>query len=133
MPTLVTNSGIVHYESYGRGRPVILLHGWLGSWALWRDTIAELGKEFRTYALDFFGFGDSLNRASGFTVDHYVELVNQFMDKLGIVKAPLIGHSMGGTVSLSMAHRHPEKVVKVAVIGSPINGASLNPFLKLSG
>jgi len=133
VPTLVTNSGIVHYESYGRGRPVILLHGWLGSWALWRDTIAELGKEFRTYALDFFGFGDSLNRASGFTVDHYVELVNQFMDKLGIVKAPLIGHSMGGTVSLSMAHRHPEKVVKVAIIGSPINGASLNPFLKLSG
>src|SRR5258706_303565 len=55
------------------------------------------------------------------------------MDNLGIVKAPLIGHSMGGTVSLSTAIRYPEKVVKIAVVGSPINGSSLNLLLKLSG
>lgn len=133
MPTLVTEQGIVHYEAYGRGRPVILLHGWLGSWALWRDTIGVLGKEFRTYALDFFGFGDSLDRNADFSVDNFVTLVSEFMDRLGIVKAPLVGHSMGGTVSLGVACRYPEKVVKVAVVGSPIDGASLNPFLKLSG
>lgn len=133
MPTLVTEQGIVHYEAYGRGRPVILLHGWLGSWALWRDTIEELGKEFRTYALDFFGFGDSIDRTQSAGVDNYVDLVAQFMDKLGISKAPLIGHSMGGTVSLGVANRYPQKVVKVVVIGSPINGSSLNFLLKLSG
>ncbi len=123
----------MHYEAYGRGRPVILLHGWLGSWALWRDTIEELGKEFRTYALDFFGFGDSIDRSKSVGVDNYVDLVAQFMDKLGIPKAPLIGHSMGGTVSLGVASRYPQKVVKVVVIGSPIVGSSLNFFLKLSG
>jgi pimeloyl-ACP methyl ester carboxylesterase len=133
VPTLVTEQGIVHYETYGRGRPVILLHGWLGSWALWRDTIEELGKYFRTYALDFFGFGDSLDRATDFSVSTYVEVVYQFMDKLGIVKAPLVGHSMGGSVSLGVAARYPEKVVKVIVIGSPVDGNSLNFFLKLSG
>jgi len=131
VPTLVTEKGIVHYETYGRGRPVILLHGWLGSWALWRKTIEELGKEFRTYALDFIGFGES--SGEGFTVDTYVEIVNLFMEKLGIVKAPLIGHSMGGTVSLGVAARYPEKIVKVVVVGSPIVGTSLNFFLKLSG
>lgn len=133
MPTLVTEQGIVHYETYGRGRPVILLHGWLGSWSLWRNTIEELGKHFKTYALDFFGFGDSLDRAANFSVSNYVDIVYQFMDRLGIVKAPLIGHSMGGTVSLGVASRYPEKVVKVIVIGSPIVGSSLNIFLKLSG
>lgn len=133
MPTLVTEQGIVHYETYGRGRPVILLHGWLGSWELWRDTIEILGREYRTYALDFFGFGDSLDRNANFSVSNYVDLVNEFMDRLGIVKAPLIGHSMGGTVSLGVAHRYPERVVKVTVIGSPIQGNSLNFFLKLSG
>lgn len=133
MPTLVTEQGIVHYEAYGRGRPVILLHGWLGSWALWRDTIELLGKQFRTYALDFFGFGDSMHHEADFSVANFVELVYQFMERLGIVKAPLIGHSMGGTVSLGVASRYPEKVVKVAVVGSPIAGNSLNPFLKLSG
>lgn len=133
MPALATESGIVHYESYGRGRPVILLHGWLGSWALWRDTIEQLGKEFRTYALDFFGFGEASDQGADFSVDTYVTLVDQFMDRLGIVKAPLVGHSMGGTVSLAVAQRYPEKVVKVAVIGSPVDGRSLNFFLKLSG
>lgn len=140
MPSLVTEPGIIHYETYGRGRPVLLLHGWLGSWALWRDTIEVLGRDFRTYALDFFGFGESgvvadelTRRASTYTVPIYVEMVRQFMDRMGIVKAPLIGHSMGGTVSLSMAINHPESVVKVAVIGSPIDGSSLNLLLKLSG
>jgi pimeloyl-ACP methyl ester carboxylesterase len=133
VPTLVTENGIVHYETYGRGRPVILLHGWLGSWALWRETIEELGKHFRMYALDFFGFGDSLDRSADFSVTNYVDLVHQFMERLGIVKAPLVGHSMGGTVSLGVATRYPEKVVKVIVIGSPIQGSSLNVFLKLSG
>ena len=133
MPTLVTEQGIVHYEAYGRGRPVLLLHGWLGSWALWRDTIEILGKEFRTYALDFFGFGESLDRTANFSVDNYVDSVHQFMDRLGIPKAPLIGHSMGGTVSLGASIRYPDLVVKTVVIGSPIQGKSLNLLLKLSG
>jgi pimeloyl-ACP methyl ester carboxylesterase len=60
-------------------------------------------------------------------------MVYQFMERMGIKKAPLIGHSMGGTVSLSTAIRYPEKVVKVCVIGSPIDGSSLNLLLKLSG
>ena len=133
MTTLVTEQGIVHYETFGRGRPVLLLHGWLGSWELWRDTIAYLGQDFRTYALDFFGFGHSGYTDESFTIENYVHLVNQFMEKLGIVRAPLVGHSMGGTVSLSCGIRHPEKVVKVVVIGSPVQGTSLNLLLKLSG
>ena len=133
MPTLVTEQGIVHYEAYGHGRPVLLLHGWLGSWALWRNTIEILGLEFRTYALDFFGFGESLDKAADFSVDNYVNSVYQFMDRLGIVKAPLIGHSMGGTVSLGASIRYPEQVVKTVVIGSPVQGNSLNLLLKFSG
>ena len=133
MPILVTEQGTVHYESYGRGRPVLLLHGWLGSWALWRNTIEILGKDFKTYALDFFGFGEAIDRTSDFSVNNHVASVNQFMDRLGIVKAPLIGHSMGGTVSLAASIRDPDKIVKTTVIGSPIQGNSLNLLLKLSG
>ncbi len=133
MPLLVTEQGVVHYETYGRGRPVLLLHGWLGSWALWRSTIEELGKEFRTYALDFWGFGEAGEQGQDFSVNNFVSLVNMFMDRLGIVKAPLVGHSMGGTVSLTAATKYPDKVVKVIVIGSPIVGSSLSPLLKVAG
>ena len=100
MSTIVTDQGVVHYETYGSGPPVILLHGWLGSWGTWRSTIQALGNEYRSYALDFWGFGDSDKRREQFQVDDFVDLVNDFMGRLGISSAPLVGHSMGGTVSM---------------------------------
>jgi pimeloyl-ACP methyl ester carboxylesterase len=66
-------------------------------------------------------------------VQDFVSLVDQFMEQLGITKAPLVGHSMGGTVSLSVAIRYPERVSKVVVVGSPMVGTSLAPLLKLAG
>jgi pimeloyl-ACP methyl ester carboxylesterase len=131
--SITTDQGIVHYEVYGRGRPVILLHGWLGSWGLWQETMAFLGAFYRTYALDFWGFGESGKKRETYDVQDFVSLVDQFMEQLGIVHAPLVGHSMGGTVSLSVAMRYPERVSKVVVVGSPIVGSSLAPLLKLSG
>ena len=132
MSSLITDQGSVHYEVYGRGRPVILLHGWLESWGLWQETMDFLGDSYRTYAIDFWGFGESDKKRESFTVPDFVMLVNDFMEKLGIKRAPLVGHSMGGTVSLSVAINHPERVSKVVVIGSPIDGSSLSPLLKLA-
>lgn len=132
MASLVTEQGVVHYEAYGRGRPVLLLHGWLNSWEVWRRSTLVLGEEFRLYALDFLGFGDSGDQATEFSVRNFVLMVDEFMDRMGIVKAPLVGHSMGGTVSLSAALRRPDKVTKVIVIGSPIQGKSLSPLLRLA-
>lgn len=123
----------MHYEVYGRGQPVILLHGWLGSWALWQDTMSYLGAYYRTYALDFWGFGESGKKRESYTVQDFVSLVDQFMDRLGIERAPLVGHSMGGTVSLSVAVQYPRRVSKVVVVGSPIVGSSLSVLLKLLG
>ena len=80
-----------------------MLHGWLGSWGLWQETMTYLGQYYRTYALDFWGFGESGNKRSTYSVVDFVSLVNQFMDQMGIACAPLVGHSMGGTVSLSVA------------------------------
>lgn len=133
MSSITTDQGIVHYEVYGRGRPVILLHGWLGSWGLWQETMAYLGAFYRTYALDFWGFGESGKKRETYAVSDFVSLVNQFMEQLGIVHAPLVGHSMGGTVSLSVAIKYPERVSKVVVVGSPMVGSSLAPLLKLAG
>jgi pimeloyl-ACP methyl ester carboxylesterase len=131
--SITTEQGIVHYEVYGRGQPVILLHCWLGSWALWQDTMSYLGAYYRTYALDFWGFGESGKKRESYTVQDFVSLVDQFMDRLGIERAPLVGHSMGGTVSLSVAVQYPRRVSKVVVVGSPIVGSSLSVLLKLLG
>lgn len=132
MSSLITNQGSVHYEVYGRGRPVILLHGWLESWGLWQETMDFLGDSYRTYAIDFWGFGESDKKRESFAIPDFVSLVNDFMELLGIKYAPLVGHSMGGTVSLSVAINYPQRVSKVVVIGSPIEGSSLSILLKLA-
>jgi pimeloyl-ACP methyl ester carboxylesterase len=131
--SITTQQGSVHYEVYGRGRPVILLHGWLGSWGLWQETMGYLGRYYRTYALDFWGFGESGKKRETYNVQDFVSLVDQFMEQLGIASAPLVGHSMGGTVSLWTAMQFPERARKVVVIGSPICGSSLAFPLKLAG
>ncbi|MCS7247865.1 MAG: alpha/beta hydrolase [Anaerolineales bacterium] len=133
MSSITTDQGILHYEVLGRGKPVILLHGWLGSWGLWQETMAFLSRYYRTYAMDFWGFGESEKRRSSYHVNDFVSMVDQFMEQLGIQKAPLVGHSMGGTVSLMVAIRYPQRVEKVTVIGSPIIGSSLSWLLKAFG
>ncbi len=92
-----------------------------------------LSSRYRTYALDFWGFGESDKRREKYSLADFVDLVDQFMEQLGISRAPVIGHSMGGTVALNLALDHPERVEKVAAVGSPIDGRSLNIFLKLAG
>ena len=133
MSSITTDQGIVHYEAIGHGPPVVLLHGWLGSWDLWQETMAYLGRNHRTYALDFWGFGESGKKRESYAIEDFVDLVDDFMNRLGIAQAPLVGHSMGGTVSLSVAIKYPQRVTKVAVAGSPIIGNSLSPLLKLAG
>lgn len=136
MSSIVTDQGILHYEAYGRGVPVILLHGWINSWDVWRDTmlaIPELGR-FKVYALDFWGFGESVKQQTPtYQIESYADMVSQFMEIMGIMTAPVFGHSMGGTVSLTLALKSPDRVKKVGIVGSPVNGNSLNIFLKLSG
>ncbi|MCB0208201.1 MAG: alpha/beta hydrolase [Anaerolineae bacterium] len=133
MSSIVTDQGIVHYEAYGRGQPVILLHGWLGSWGYWLQTMEALKGQYRCYALDFWGFGESGKFRSRYDLGDFVSLVDQFMDRLGIEAAPIVGHSMGGTVAISLALAKPNRVKRVIVVGSPIVGNSLNIFLRLAG
>ncbi|MBU2611020.1 MAG: alpha/beta hydrolase [Chloroflexi bacterium] len=133
MSSIIKNKGIVHYEVFGRGQPVILLHGWLGSWGLWQETMSHLGQGYRTDALDFWGFGESGKKRESYAIQDFVSLVDQFMHLLGIQRAPLVGHSMGGTVALLLAIQHPGRVSRVVVVGSPIVGSALAPALKLAG
>jgi pimeloyl-ACP methyl ester carboxylesterase len=133
MSSITTDKGIVHYEVYGRGKPVILLHGYQGSWGMWQQTMLTLGAFYRTYALDFWGFGESSTKLKTYAVQDFVGLIDQFMEQLGIAEAPLVGHSMGGTVSLLTAFHYPQRVNKVVVIGSPIVGSAVFFFPRVFG
>lgn len=134
MPSILTPQGLVHYEVAGSGPPVILIHGWTQAWNTWRSTFETFKDRYRMYAPDLWGFGESGKEdRRAFEVPSFVELIPQLMDELGMDRVPIMGHSMGGTTALGVALAHPERVDKVAVVGSPVDGRSLSIFLKMAG
>lgn len=89
-----------------------------------------LSKRHRTFAFDLWGYGDSSKDQERYSLDAYVDMVDGFIDKLGI-NAPihLIGHSLGGAVALRYANMYPEKVDRVAAISLPVEGAAIHERL----
>ncbi len=120
MSAITIENDLVHYEVLGRGRPVILLHGWLGSWRYWIPAMQQLSMKYRTYALDFWGFGDSGRDARRYDFASQVLLLDQFMDKLGIAKAALVGHDLGAAVAARYAVQHPDRVPRLMVVSPPL-------------
>jgi pimeloyl-ACP methyl ester carboxylesterase len=132
MSIMVVDRQMVHYEVFGHGRPVIFLHGWLGSWRYWFPTMERVAENFRTYSFDFWGFGESRRKSTYESIQNYSDQVIRFLDELGIDRVLLVGHSMGGMVALKTAINHPRRISRVAAVGAPIVGDSLSWLLKLT-
>ncbi len=120
MSAITIENDLVHYEVLGRGRPVILLHGWLGSWRYWVPAMQQLSMKYRTYALDLWGFGDSGRDPKRYNFESQVALLHEFMEKLGITKAALVGHSLGASISARYAVQHPDRVPRLMVVSPPL-------------
>ena len=106
----------IHYKCLGEGQPVILLHGSANDWHEWQENVSYLARQFRVYALDMPGFGLSQPLGSPLSLPWAVSFLAGFMDVLGISRAHLVGHSLGGMVVLSFALRFPERVRKLALV-----------------
>jgi pimeloyl-ACP methyl ester carboxylesterase len=121
---IIIEEEVVHYEVLGRGRPLIFVHGWLGSWRYWIPTMQALCGDFRTYALDLWGFGDSGKKPDRYTLDKQAELIHGFMDQLGILKAAFIGHGLGGVVVTRFVRKYPDWADRVMAVNVPLLGLS---------
>lgn len=134
MSAIVVKNGLVHYEVIGRGRPLVFIHGWLGSWRYWMPTMEDLSVEYRTYALDLWGFGDSDKLSAYYSIDAYVELLTSVLDQLGVWRTSLVGHALGGVVALLFAAQAPERVEQVMGVSVPLTGTAINrPLASFSG
>jgi pimeloyl-ACP methyl ester carboxylesterase len=117
----ITNDGnIIHYEVLGRGRPVILLHGWIGSWRYWIPTMQLLQTKYRVYALDLYGFGDSAKDPAHYGIEKQVALLDDFMRQLGIPKAAVIGHGLGALIAAEFAKRNVDRVPRLMIADAPL-------------
>ncbi len=126
MPSITVgteNSGAIdlHYEDYGHGAPVVLIHGYPLSGRAWDKQVPMLldsGRRVITY--DRRGFGQSSQPAFGYNYDTFAADLNTLMDKLDLRDVVLVGHSMGtGEVTRYLGSYGSARVSK-AVLVSPI-------------
>lgn len=130
MSAVLIENQILHYEVLGRGRPLIFVHGWVGSWRYWIPVMQAASVGYRAYALDLWGFGDTAKAADRYSLDFQVKLIEQFLDQMGIGRVALIGHGLGAVVSVMAALRNPTVVDRVMAISYPLTEASVNPRLR---
>jgi pimeloyl-ACP methyl ester carboxylesterase len=129
MSAIIVDDDVVHYEVLGRGRPLIFVHGWLGSWRYWIPTMQALSMEFRTYALDLWGFGDTAKRRSHYALETQAELLRGFMDRMAIAKAAFVGHGLGAAAIAHFACTHPELIDRAMGVAVPLTRAAINTRL----
>ncbi|MGB1285429.1 MAG: alpha/beta fold hydrolase [Aggregatilineales bacterium] len=120
MSAITVDGDLIHYEKLGRGRPIILIHGWVGSWRYWIPLMQQLHLRYKVYTLDLPGFGDSSKNSEHYNIQYQVKLLERFMERLGISKAAFIGHGLGALVLTEFAFQNQDKVARLLLISAPI-------------
>jgi pimeloyl-ACP methyl ester carboxylesterase len=103
------------YLTAGNGPPLVLLHGLSGSPRWWRHNLGPLSRQFRVYAIDLVHFRGGEPRPR-FVLAHAAERLGRWLAALGIEKAALAGHSMGGHIAARLAADFPEKVERLVLV-----------------
>ena len=109
----------IHYLEAGTGEPMILIHGWLCWGAYWKKVMPLISDRYRIIAPDLLGHGISdkpLGAEVSYGTDAQAERIIAFMDALGIEKAHVVGHSMGGEIAAKVALAAPERVTGLVLI-----------------
>jgi pimeloyl-ACP methyl ester carboxylesterase len=105
----------VRYVRAGVGPSVLLVHGLGSSIYTWKDTLPSLVREHDVVALDLPGFGRS-EIPPGLSAEIYSRTVTGLLDRLGVARASLVGHSLGGAVAVLVAASQPERVDRLVLL-----------------
>jgi pimeloyl-ACP methyl ester carboxylesterase len=132
MSAILLDGQIVHYEVLGRGRPIIFLHGWIGSWRYWIASMQVASTSFRAYGIDLWGFGESARDPMRYTIDQQTDLLSNFMDEMGIGKVALVGHGLGALVGFNFCVRWPKSVDRMMAVNCPMFYDSINTRFRTS-
>ena len=106
---------LLHYKSFGEGKPLLILHGFLGSLDNWQSIAKELAVNYQVYILDVRNHGKSFHDPKH-DYTSMVEDVRYFINHFGLSEVSLIGHSMGGKIAMSFALKYPLLVSNLVVV-----------------
>lgn len=105
----------------GHGPPLLLIHGISSAGSVWHPVIPALAAEFTPIAIDQRGHGDSDKPESGYLYDDYIGDMDGVLDALRIDRPLIIGHSLGGIVTLWWSAKHPGRAAALVIEDSPLH------------
>lgn len=104
---IIINNSKIHYNVQGKGKKLLLLHGWGCDIKIFKPLMPYFEQHFETYSIDFPGFGQSPEPEKAWTNDDYVALTRQFIAELNIDNPIVLGHSFGGRIAIKLATQIP--------------------------
>ena len=129
--TMTLHGDRVAYLDEGVGEVVLLIHGMGGSSDSWREVVPELSRKYRVIAPDLLGHGQSDKPRGDYSLGAFAVWLRDFLDALGIRKATLIGHSLGGGIVMQFAHQHRDYCRRLVLISSGGLGSDVGRLLRM--
>ena len=114
----------VAYQDVGSGEALLLLHGMAGSSETWRAVIPQLSRRYRVVAPDLIGHGH-------YSLGAFAVWLRDLLDELGVARATIVGHSLGGGVAMQFVYQHPDYCQRLILISSGGLGPDVGLVLRL--
>jgi pimeloyl-ACP methyl ester carboxylesterase len=117
----------------GAGKPVVvLIHGMVNSSRHWREVAERLAGDYTVIAPDLIGHGDSATPRGDYSLGAHAAAIRDLLAALGVRRATIVGHSLGGGVAMQFFWQFPERVERLALVSSGGLGPRVSPLLRLA-
>ena len=120
----------VVYRVAGSGPPVVLIHGMLNSSSHWQSVALNLASEYTVLAPDLIGHGDSAAPRGDYSLGAHAASIRDLTAAIGIERATIVGHSLGGGVAMQFFYQFPQRVERLVLISSGGLGHDVSPMLR---
>ncbi len=120
----------VVYRTAGSGPPVVLVHGMVNSSWHWRAVAERLAQTHTVIAPDLIGHGDSATPRGDYSLGAHATVIRDLLSALGIERASMVGHSLGGGVAMIFFWQFPHRVERLALVSSGGLGPDVSPLLR---
>jgi pimeloyl-ACP methyl ester carboxylesterase len=118
------------YRIAGSGPPVVLIHGMLNSSSHWQSVALELARDHTVIAPDLIGHGDSAAPRGDYSLGAHAASIRDLIAAIGIERATIVGHSLGGGVAMQFFYQFPQRVERLVLISSGGLGREVSPMLR---
>ena len=115
-----TKAGLF-YKVQGKGNPIVMLHGFCGSSDYWEAVVPAMAQEYQVITPDLRGHGQSAVIGTEFGIEAMAQDIVELLDELGIAKAVLFGHSLGGYITLAFAEQYAARLHGFSLVHSTAN------------